>query len=139
MPRRDGRRCLHYGLVALGMLLLNQRTWDHHSGIALLASVSIWQGISHGRLRGGSRRAWALGLTLLAGAAVWLTGTDVFVLAARLAGRDHATGQLWADYVKAWGPTFAHYVLLLIAAVLLCRRLRDADEPYALQRQKLRT
>jgi hypothetical protein len=136
LPRDDGRRAIHYGIVALGMLLLNQRTWDHHAGILLVADAAIWQAIAFGRLPRGRRLA-ALILTLLAGACVWLSGTGVFKLLAKLSGHGYRAGGLWADYAKAYGPTFCHFVLLLIASVLLARSLARVRSPYVPGRQKL--
>ena len=49
LPRDDGRRALHYALVLLAIMLLNQRTWDHHGAVLVPAGVAIWQAIAFGR------------------------------------------------------------------------------------------
>ena len=136
LPRDDGRRLLHYGLVALGMLLLNQRTWDHHAAVLLIASVGVWRAIAHGRAP-SRRRAWALGMMLAAGLLVWLTGTDLFVLLARAAGLGKEAGGHWADVFDAYGPTFLYFVLLLAAAAALAAGLKGSGDPFAEERQKL--
>ena len=137
LPRDDGRRALHYGLIVIGILLLNQRTWDHHAPILLLANVAIWQAIAFGRFGRKLRRA-AVGLMVAAGPLVWLTGTEIFKLAARLTGRSTKVGDHWADVFDAYGPTFYHFVLLLAAATMLCLAMKKSPDPYAPRRQTLR-
>ena len=136
LPRDDGRRALHYGLVAAGMMLLNQRTWDHHAGLMLLASMAAWQAIAHGRLS-RRRRIAALTLVLLAGLAVWLTGTGPVELAGKLTGMSGDEAEYLADVVDAYGPAFYHFLLMLIALAVLAAGLRRREDPYAEQRQTL--
>lgn len=156
LPRDDGRRALHFALVVIAMLLLNQRTWDHHAGILLVADMAIWYTIAFGRVS-PKARAWALGLMLAAGPMVWLTGTGMFKLLAWILGRagqivtSQATvwntrivtnkpvllADLWADLAKAYGPTFVHFVLLLVAVAILGVSIRKSQDPYAAERQKL--
>lgn len=136
LPRDDGRRALHYALVLLAMLLLNQRTWDHHAAVLLPAAVAIWQGIAFGRMSRRAR-AWALGLVLAAALPGFLLSTEVFRVAAWLAGLGHAAGDHWADLAKAYGTTFYYFVPMLAAGVVLAAALRKSDEPYAARRQRL--
>ena len=136
LPRDDGRRGLHYAIVLLAMMLLNQRTWDHHAAVLLPAAVAVWYAIAFGRVGAGARKA-ALALMLIAGPLVWLTGTETFELAAKLTGRSETTGELWADLSQAWGLTFYHFALVFAAAVLLAVRLGRQAEPYADRRLKL--
>jgi len=136
LPRDDGRRLLHYGLIALGIMLLNQRTWDHHAAILLIPAVGIWRAIGYGRMS-RRMRAWALGMTLTAGMLIWLTGTELFKLLARAAGHSSKVGDHWADVFDAYGPAFYHFALMFATAVLLAVALRSRDDPYAEQRQKL--
>ena len=136
LPRDDGRRALHYGLVALGMLLLNQRTWDHHAAILLPANVAIWYAIAFGRV--GRRVRWAaLILMLLAGLLVWGGGTTYFALIAKMMGESAKVGDRWADIAEAYGPAFYHFVLLLATAAMLSIALRHGTDPYADRRQRL--
>jgi hypothetical protein len=72
---------------------------------------------------------------LLAGPLLWLGGTSTFDLAAKLAGESDETGELWADYAKAYGPTFWYFVLLTAVSVILLRALKGKDSPYSPQRQ----
>jgi hypothetical protein len=134
LPRDDGRRMLHWGLITLGMMLLNQRTWDHHAGVLLLAATGIWYALAYGRMEARTRQI-ALAIMLLAGPLLWLGGTSTFDLAAMIAGRSDEVGEAWADYAKAYGPTFWYFVLLTAVSVILLRALKGKDEPYADHRQ----
>ena len=86
LARDDGRRSLHYGLVVIAMLLLNQRTWEHHAVVLLIANVAIWQAIAFGRM-GRSARLWALVLMLTAGAVYWAARSDLVKGMGRLFGQ----------------------------------------------------
>lgn len=136
LPRDDGRRLLHWGLLGIGMLLLNQRTWDEHSAVMLLASAGCWQAITFGRMSTAARK-WALALVLVAGPLIWLSGGELFSQLAKAFGKDKATGEHWGNVFKAYGPTFWHFLLMLAAGVLLAVALRKAPDPYATQRQTL--
>jgi hypothetical protein len=136
LPRDDGRRALHYGLVLLGMMLLNQRTWNHHAAVLLPGGVAIWQAVAFGRFS-QRRRALTLGLALVAGACVWLARGELFSALARLAGQTEAQSKMFADVAKAFGPTFFYFALLFAAAIVLAAALRRTGDPYAEQRQKL--
>jgi hypothetical protein len=136
LPRDDGRRMLHYGMITLGMMLLNQRTWMHHATVVLVVVIAIWQAIAFGRMR-RARRRWALALMFPAGALLWLSASDLYTALARLLGRDTDVGKLWADYVDAYGPTFWYFMILLIISILLSRSVRNTQPPYANRRQTL--
>jgi len=136
LPRDDGRRTLHYGMVALGMMILNQRTWQHHAVVLLIAIVAIWRAIAFGRMRRRARR-WALGLMIAAGPLLWLNASDLYKVLARVMGESSKVGERWADYVDAYGPTFWFFMLLLGVSVLLARSMRDSEPPYAGRRQTL--
>ena len=138
LPRCDGRRMLHYGLIVLGMLLLNQRTWNHHAGVLLIATGGIWYALAYG-LVSLRVRAVALGAMVGGAAVYWLSSDDIVKSAARLMGYDRAGAGAAADVVEAYGPTFVCFVLWFTAAVMLSVALRKADPPYANVRQKLRT
>ncbi|RPI59721.1 MAG: DUF2029 domain-containing protein, partial [Planctomycetaceae bacterium] len=94
LPRDDGRRALQYGLVVIGMLILNQRTWDHHAGVMLIASLPIWYAIAFGNIS-RKARAWAIGLALAAGPMIWFMGTDMFLIAGKLSGYGKDAGKVW--------------------------------------------
>ncbi|OPX23748.1 MAG: hypothetical protein B1H04_03380 [Planctomycetales bacterium 4484_123] len=121
LPRDDARRGLHYGLVAAAMLILNQRTWDHHAVVLLISYLAIWYVLAYGRF-GRRRRVACLVVMLAAGALNWLMGKSLFTL---LAGR--ARGRELADIVEAYGPAFVHFVLIFILCVVLLRALRATD------------
>ena len=130
LPRRDGRRCLHYGIILLGMMLLNQRTWDHHAAVLLPAYVAVWHAIVLGRPGRGARR-WAMGLMLAAGGLVWLTRTDMFKALGVLSGRGKDVGAYWGDLCLAYGSVFYHFVLVFAALVVMAVALRTRSLPYA--------
>jgi hypothetical protein len=130
LPRDDGRRTLHYALVVLGMMLLNQRTWEHHAAVLLIANFGIWQAIASGNISPPARR-WAIGLVLTAGASLWLNAEGAWAALAWLAGRSLKTGKGWADRLDAYGPTFYYFLLLFLATVILARALRYRQAPYA--------
>ena len=136
LPRDDGRRMLHYGLVVIAMLLLNQRMWDHHATVLLIADVAIWEAVAFGRF---SRRvrAGALGLMLATGVVLFSTKSGVVEAVGKLFGKSSDHAETLSDVVKAYGPMFYHLVLLLAAGVLLAVVLRKSDPPYAGERQKL--
>jgi hypothetical protein len=148
LPRNDGRRALHYGLITLGMMLLNQRTWHHHATVILIATVAIWQAIAYGMMR-RTLRACCLWAVIGVSAITWLTASDIYSGYAEITGDQGAFGkftlgrktfrfgELWADLSDAYGPQFWCFVILLIAAGLLSRALRRGDSPYANRRQKL--
>lgn len=136
LPRDDGRRALHYGLVLLGMMLLNQRTWNHHAAVLLPAGLAIWQAVAFGRVS-RRRRALTLGLAIVAGCCVWLARGELFIALARLAGEPTTESEMFADVVKAFGPTFFYFSLLFAATVVLATGLRRAEDPYSRQRQRL--
>ena len=138
LPRDDGRRALHYALVLLAMMLLNQRTWNHHAAVLLPAGVALWQAIAFGRVSRAAR-VWAFACALGAGLCVWLARGDFFKGLARLAGQNKAQANAFADLAKAVGPTFYYLAALFAAGVVLALSLRRAEDPYALQRQKLLT
>ena len=127
LPRDDGRRGLHYGLIAVGMLVLNQRSWDHHAAVLLLAALPLWYALAYGRF-GRRRRVGCLAGIIAAGALAW--GMSGSLIPARL-----------ADEIDAYGPTFFHFVIVLVLCVVLLRTLAKADRlgasPYAQRRQRL--
>ena len=137
LPRDDGRRMLHYGMITLGMMILNQRTWQHHAAVLLIAVVAIWQAIAFGRMPRRSRRRALAGM-LLAGPLLWLNASDLYKVLAKATGDGPLVGEYLADYVDAYGPTFWFFMLLLGTSVLLARSMRQVEQPYAPQRQTLR-
>jgi hypothetical protein len=125
--RDDGRRALHYGLVLLGMMLLNQRAWDHHAAVLLPAGVAVWYALAYGRLGRGVRIGCLTG-TLAATAGFWLMGKSLFDLVIR----DEEKAQRTAELVEAYGPTFACLAILFAVTVILLaalRRTARAGEP----------
>lgn len=127
LPRDDGRRGLHYGLVVAAMLILNQRTWDHHAAILLLGYSPLWYALAYGRF-GRRRRIGCLAGMIAAGVLVWGASGSLFPEKAY-------------DLIQAYGPMFLHFVIIFILCVVLLGPLGQADrlgaEPYASRRQSL--
>jgi hypothetical protein len=136
LDRRDGRRLLHYGIVACGMMLLNQRTWDHHAGVVLLAAVGLWQGLGYGHMS-PARRVVCLVGAILAGMVHYLTGTEIFQSIGRLQGMTRARAKEFADVAEAYGPGFFNFLILFVCCVILLAKLRTKREPYDRQRQAI--
>jgi Ca2+/Na+ antiporter len=142
LSRDDGRRGLHYGMVIAAMLMLNQRTWVEHAGAMLVAMMTVFYTISFGRV-GKWNRAVTLAMAMLAGPLLWFSGTEAFRAVAFLA-KPHAsmktvadTGKTWSDWAQAYGTSFACFVLVFIACVILAKALKNQPQPYADTRQKL--
>ena len=136
LPRDDGRRTLHYGMVVCALLILNQRTWDHHAGVLLVATASIWYAVAFGRFS-RAIRAWALVLILSAGIALLASRSGSLETIGKLSGRGRDAAKEFSDVVSAYGGSFCHFVLVLATGVLLSVRLRRSEPAYAEQRQKL--
>lgn len=132
LPRDDGRRGLHVAMVLATMLLVNQRTWDHHAVILLPAYLAIWYALAYGRIK----RRWrvtALTLTILAGATLWLSAGEL------LEGLGHAFGaedeEEFANHLLAYGPRMYTWLLTFLAAAVCCFALKGKTDPYAQTRQ----
>jgi len=129
LGRDDGRRALHYGLVVLAMLMLNQRTWDHHAAVILVAPLAAWYAIACGRI---PRPRRVLAFVLMGVAALnWLTSNEIVEGLARLAGRTEELAKGWSDLVDAYGPSFFAFLAMFMALVVLSVTLRRAADPYA--------
>ncbi len=118
LPRDDARRGLHYGLIVTAMLILNQRTWDHHAVILLVAYAAAWYALAYGGFSRGCRIGCLAGVTVAA-LIGWVMGKSLFTA---LAGRE--AGKALAKVVEAWGPTFAHFVIMLLVTAVLLIALR---------------
>jgi hypothetical protein len=136
LPRTDGRRLLHFGLVACGMMLLNQRTWDHHAGVLLLASVGVWHALGYAHIT-PARRVTCLVLAILAGMVHYLTGTEIFHNIAKLQGKSSAGARRFADVAEAYGPGFFNFLLLFAALVVLSVALKSKPDPFDASRQPI--
>jgi len=127
LPRDDGRRGLHYGLVAAAILILNQRTWDHHATILLVAYLPLWYAIAYGRLD-RARRVGSVITMAAAGLLVWGTSGSIFP-------------ERMGDVVEAYGPTFGHFLIVFVLCIVLLRALRAPPgqhaQPYARHRLPL--
>ncbi len=136
LGREDGRRSLHFAMVLLAMMLLNQRTWDHHAAVLVPAAIAIWYAIGFGNF---SRllRKWALGLMLSAGVLVWGHGGELYRFLAKICGQTKQVGKEWADIAEAYGPTFFFFVIMFITVVIVSLAMKKSQPAYADERQKL--
>ncbi|MGB7160396.1 MAG: glycosyltransferase family 87 protein [Tepidisphaeraceae bacterium] len=120
LPRDDGRRGLHYGLVLSMMMLLNQRTWEHHAAPLIIAFVAIVYAACYAIATRRWRRG--IGYTLLAAVILPLvSGDDPMKLLFGEAGSDRAA---------AYGTTFWSFLATWILCAIAARKLRDVPEPY---------
>ncbi len=139
LPRDDGRRCLHYAMVILAILLLNQRTWDHHAATILPATLAIWYAIAFGRFS-RTVRIVTLAMMIAAGLLIWLSTGDMLVLMGKATGLAKEDAKKWADVIDAYGPKFYSFLLLFLTAAglsLAMKRKDKTEEPYATERQKI--
>ena len=120
LPRDDGRRALHFGLIVTAMLILNQRTWDHHATVLLPALVAGWYALAYGRFSRRVRIGCLVG-ALVAGVGSWLMGKSLFTA---IWGDD---GEEIANVVEAWGPTFACFAIIFVVLIVLLIALRKTD------------
>lgn len=119
-PRDDGRRALHFGLVVAMIMLLNQRTWDHHAAPLILAYFAL----AYAAWCANATRRWrrGVGYTLLAASLLTLlSGDDPMKLLFGEAGSDRAA---------AYGTTFWHFLVVWILCVVALRKLRSSVAPY---------
>ncbi len=120
LPRDDGRRALHYGLIVAMIMLLNQRTWDHHAAPLILAYFAI----AYAAWGANATRTWRrrIGYTLLVACALTLvSGDDPMKL---------LFGEHGSDRASAYGTTFWHFLAVWILGVIATRKLRDRLDPY---------
>jgi hypothetical protein len=120
LPRDDGRRALHYGMAASMMLLLNQRSWDHHATYLLIAHAAIAYAAAQSVL---SRRARTVVAILQIASVLWIHFWS-----------DDLMEQLWGEdgaaRVTAYGTTFWHFLLVWILCLALTFALRKKAPPY---------
>jgi len=133
LARDDGRRGLHYGLIVSAMMIANQRTWDHHATVLLIAYAGLWYALAYGRM-GRRRRIGALAALGAAAGIVFVAGKSLFVVL----GGGGDRGRQFAAVVEAWGPTFVHFVIVWVLCVVCLRALRSDGRVYAPERQPLR-
>jgi len=136
LARDDARRALHYGTVILAMLMLNQRTWEHHGPVTLVATVAIWQAIAFGCMPRRVRLC-SLILVLVGGSVFWLTKSDAVVAMARAFGHSKSHAGIVADQVEAYGPMLFWLGAVFLATVASSVVLRRKECPYADTRQRL--
>ncbi len=133
-PRTDGRRALEFGLVVCGMMLLNQRTWDHHAPVLMIATIPIWYAIAYGRMS-RKRRIVMLVLVALAAFLAWTSGTFLFKVYGRLTGLTSRQADHLADLSDAYGPIFYYFLLVLAMCSVALRGLNRKEQPYSEFRQ----
>ncbi|MCD4824776.1 MAG: DUF2029 domain-containing protein [Phycisphaerae bacterium] len=136
LPRDDGRRALHYAMIISAILILNQRTWDHHAATMLPAYLAIWYAIAFGRISRGARIA-ALCMILLSALLLWGGAGDLLVTIGLAGGMDKPAAKDFADIATAYSPKFFSFLLTFATAVLLSLKMKPADQPYATIRQTL--
>lgn len=129
-PRDDGRRGLHYAMILLAMMLLNQRTWDHHAVVILPATLAVWYATVFGNLSPRARAA-ALAMILAAGGLLWISAGELLVVFPRMMGMEKHSAERAADVLQAYGPKGWSFLLLFFAAVLCARAMRGNGPSHA--------
>ncbi|MBN1556467.1 MAG: DUF2029 domain-containing protein [Phycisphaerae bacterium] len=137
-PRDDGRRGLHYAMVLAGMMLLNQRTWDHHAAVLLPAMIAAWYAIAYGHM---SRAVRAVTLTMIlwAGILLWVSAGDATVALCRMTGMAKQQAKNASDVVQAYGLKGCSFLLVFLTAAILSLAMRRREPAYDDQRRPLRT
>lgn len=120
LPRDDGRRALHWGMVSALMLLFSQRTWDHHAVHLMIAHCAAAYTIFYGRL---SQRAGTITGWVFIAAFLWMFATSGDILKGIF-------GKEGLDRINAWGTTFWHFVAMWGLCLYLALKLRREDDPY---------
>jgi hypothetical protein len=123
LARDDGRRALHYGLILTLMLLLNQRSWDHHAAYLLLATLAIVVATHFGLSGGTFRKCCAIALGVLVFIEQVMPG-DLL---------DKTFGSHTADRIAAYGTTFWMFLGLWVLCLLHALKLKHLEPPYAPQ------
>lgn len=138
LPPDDGRRGLHAAMVLSAMMLLNQRTWDHHAAVLLPALLACWYGVAFGRFGSRKLRGLVLGMLLASGLLLWASAGELVVAVGEATGMDEPAAERFRDIVDAYGPRCLSFLLLWGGAVVLAAAMRRSDPPCATQRQTLR-
>lgn len=120
LPRDDGRRALHYGMICAAMLLFSQRTWDHHAVHLMIAHAAVAYAVFRSTLTDRFKTAagWIFVFAIF-----WVFATSGDVL-------KELFNDGGADFAGAIGTTFWHFVLMWGLCVILAVRLRRLDQPY---------
>ncbi len=135
--RDDGRRGLDAAMVLTAMMLLNQRTWDHHAAVLLPAMLACWYAVAFGRFASRRLRGLTLGMLLLAGVVLWASAGEAVVALGEATGMTEPQAERFRGVVDAHGPRCLSFLLVWTTAVVLARATRHSDPPYATQRQTL--
>jgi hypothetical protein len=120
LPRDDGRRALHAGILCVMMLLLNQRTWDHHATHLILAHIALAYAACFANLPPRTRRAIAIG-QLVSVLLLLLMSGDVLKAIA---------GDEGSDRLIAYGTAFWHFLIVWVLSLIVALRLRRLEQPY---------
>jgi hypothetical protein len=120
LPREDGRRGLHYGIVVMMMLLLNQRTWDHHAVYIVVAHMALIYAIARGNHTPAWRHVTGAILLLSVAMSIFKSGDILKTF----------FGEDGAERVAAYGTSFWHYLVVWLLCIALAARLRNLREPY---------
>lgn len=121
LDRDDGRRALHYGLILTLMLLLNQRSWDHHAAYLILATMAIVVATHYGRSSPTFRKWCAIALGVLILIEQAMPG-DLL---------DKTFGEHTADRIAAYGTTFWMFLGLWVLCLLHSLKLKHLEPAYA--------
>lgn len=120
LRRDDGRRALHYGMIAALMLLLNQRSWDHHATYLIISHLAIAYAAARSALPRGTR--WWLGGVQIA-SVVWMLLVSGDLI-------EEVFGDAGAHRFLAYGTAFWHFLVVWSLCLVVSIKLRGVESPY---------
>ena len=118
LARDDGRRALHYGMLAALMLLLNQRAWDHHATYLVIAHVALAYAAARSALPRKTRLwiGWSQFATV-----VWMLLVSGDLI-------EKIFGEDGAHRVLACGTAFWHFLAVWALCLIVTVKLRRVSE-----------
>lgn len=120
LRRDDGRRALHAGIVCSLMLLLNQRTWDHHATHLVIAHLALAYAAAFANLPMATRRNLAIAQLASVLLLLFVSGDVLEAIA----------GEEGSDRLIAYGTAFWHFLLVWLLCAYASFRLRRVEPPY---------
>jgi hypothetical protein len=122
LPRDDGRRGIHAGMICVMMLLMNQRTWDHHATYMVLPHLALAYAAVFAGLPRPFRRNIAIA-QMFSVVLLLLASGDLLEF---VAGSEEGSNRL-----IAYGTAFWQFLIVWVACVVVGLKLKNVDPPYS--------